>query len=142
MFGPAPRFRLLLPFLRYWLVLFLIFAVTGHPLAEPVPSLRKVDDCEYSKIKEISNRLSTSPGKPVPGSGSAVLLENGVYGVSYDQIKTVDRSKIGDKVLVCLVSVPEDCPPGDTRGRVYTTVNLRTLKSWTLPDSPHSCGGA
>jgi hypothetical protein len=25
---------------------------------------------------------------------------------------------------------------------MYTTTNLRTLDSWTLPDSQHMCGGA
>ena len=31
---------------------------------------------------------------------------------------------------------------GDARGRIYTTTNLRTLESWTMPDSEHQCGGA
>ena len=31
---------------------------------------------------------------------------------------------------------------GDNRGKIYTTTNLRTLDSWTLTDSEHSCGGA
>ena len=25
--------------------------------------------------------------------------------------------------MMCLVSIPEDCPPGDDRGRIYTTTN-------------------
>jgi len=33
-----------------------------------------------------------------------------------------------------------DCPPLDTRGKVYTTTNKRTGASWT--DSNHSCGRA
>jgi hypothetical protein len=45
-------------------------------------------------------------------------------------------------VRICLVSLPQNCPPGDTRGRIYKTTNLRTRQSWTLPDSEHSCGGA
>ncbi len=51
-------------------------------------------------------------------------------------------SRKGDKVYVCLMSILANCPPGDDRGRVYTTTNLRTMESWTLPDSEHSCGGA
>jgi hypothetical protein len=41
-----------------------------------------------------------------------------------------------------LVSIPRHCPKGDNRGRVYRTTNLRTHKSWKLPDSEHMCGGA
>jgi hypothetical protein len=48
----------------------------------------------------------------------------------------------GDKVKLCLVSLPEDCPPGDDRGKIYRATNLRTGESWEAPDSQHSCGGA
>jgi hypothetical protein len=37
-------------------------------------------------------------------------------------------------------SIPKDCPPGDDRGREYTTTNLRTDEAWTLPDSQQMCG--
>lgn len=40
------------------------------------------------------------------------------------------------------MSLPQHCPPGDNRGKIYTTTNMRTVKSWTLPDSEHRCGGA
>jgi hypothetical protein len=43
---------------------------------------------------------------------------------------------------MCLVQLPFACPAGDVRGRWYTTTNLRTLESWTLPDAEHGCGGA
>ena len=39
-------------------------------------------------------------------------------------------------------SVPENCPPGDDRGKIYKATNLRTNESWEAPDSQHSCGGA
>jgi hypothetical protein len=45
-------------------------------------------------------------------------------------------------VRMCLVSLPQDCPKGDERGKIYRTRNLRTKKSWKLPDAEHSCGGA
>ncbi len=54
----------------------------------------------------------------------------------------VDRSRPGDPVRICLVSIPKHCPPGDNRGRTYKTTNLRTHRAWTLPDSEHMCGGA
>ena len=69
-------------------------------------------------------------------------LANGVYGVSYEQVPAVQASRRGDRVITCLISIPQHCPPGDARGRVYTTTNLRTEESWTLPDSQHRCGGA
>jgi hypothetical protein len=52
------------------------------------------------------------------------------------------HSKVGDKVRFCLISIPKDCPPGDDRGRVYETTNLRTNGVWKMPDDPHMCGGA
>ncbi len=62
--------------------------------------------------------------------------------MSYDKVQEIIRSRVGDPVLMCLVEIPQDCPPGDDRGKIYTTTNLRTQESWTLPDSQHSCGGA
>jgi hypothetical protein len=38
--------------------------------------------------------------------------------------------------------LPTNCPPGDHRGKLYTTTNLRTEEAWTLPDAEHGCGGA
>src|SRR4051794_40191706 len=49
---------------------------------------------------------------------------------------------VADHVLICLVFIPKNCPKGDDRGKMYTVTNLRTLKSWTLPNAQHSCGGA
>ena len=54
----------------------------------------------------------------------------------------IARSRPGDPIRLCLVSIPKHCPPGDDRGRFYKATNLRTGKSWTLPDSEHMCGGA
>lgn len=77
----------------------------------------------------------------MPDSGSAVSFMNGGYQVSYTQVPEVDASKTGDKVMMCLLSVPSNCPAGDNRGKNYTTTNIRTGQSWTLPDSEHNCGG-
>jgi hypothetical protein len=51
-------------------------------------------------------------------------------------------ARVGDKVQLCLTSLPQDCPPGDVRGKVYKATDLRTGKSWELPDAEHMCGGA
>jgi hypothetical protein len=54
---------------------------------------------------------------------------------------TVDFSK-GDKVSLCLQSLPKDCPPGDDRGKVYQVTNHKNKKTFTGVDSWHLCGGA
>ncbi len=69
-------------------------------------------------------------------SGSAVRFSNGGSQVSYDTIPTIEQLRTGDPVRMCLVSIPKGCPKGDDRGREYKTTNLRTHKTWRLPDSP------
>lgn len=97
----------------------------------------KVGACTKTTVAEISSRLVG-----MPESGSAVSFRNGVFQVSYDVVPDILKSRIGDPALVCLVSVPTDCPKGDNRGKVYATTNLRTGGGWILPDAEHSCGGA
>jgi uncharacterized protein YecT (DUF1311 family) len=48
----------------------------------------------------------------------------------------------GDKVKICLVALPKDCPPGDDRGKIYAITNYKNKKSFTGVDAWHSCGGA
>src|SRR5579872_6749939 len=103
----------------------------------------QLGQCSETSISKIGQRLEDSAtGRPIPGSGSAVNFANRGYQVSYDEVPAVQRSRRGDRVRMCLVKLPEDCPKGDDRGRIYTTTNLRTNESWTLPDAEHSCGGA
>ena len=109
--------------------------------ADPLPT--QIGQCGRTAISKIGTRLQDgSTGRAIPGSGSAVEFENGGYQVSYETLPQITRSRPGDPVQMCLVSIPQDCPPGDARGRVYKTTNLRTRQSWSLPDSEHSCGGA
>jgi hypothetical protein len=97
----------------------------------------RVGACANTRIKAIGTRL-----EGMPDSGSAVSFANGGDQVSYDTVPAIVHSKAGDPVRMCLVSIPRHCPKGDNRGRVYRTTNLRTHKSWKLPDSEHMCGGA
>jgi hypothetical protein len=99
--------------------------------------------CVLTEISAISSRLvNRTTGQPIRGSGSAVSFDNKGYQVSYAEEPAILRSRRGDKVYMCLMQVPRDCLPGDDRGRIYTTTNLRTMASWTLPDAEHRCGGA
>src|SRR5207245_1020030 len=99
--------------------------------------------CVLTHIKRVETRLvEGTTNRPIRNSGSAVVFRNGLYQVSYDQIPAVDRSRAGDAVYICLMKLPHDCPPRDVRGKLYTTTNLRTDDSWTLPDAEHMCGGA
>jgi hypothetical protein len=95
--------------------------------------------CGGSVITGVGPRLE---GDTNFSSGTSVFYKNGGTQVSFDKIQAIVNSKKGDHVLICLVFVPEHCPAGDTRDKIYTTTNLRTLESWTAQDSEHSCGGA
>ncbi len=108
-------------------------------LAGPLPT--RVGACVVTTIETIGTRLIDG-SDPVPGSGSAVTFANGGRQVSYDTVPAVEESRKGDRVRMCFISKPLDCPKGDDRGKIYRTTNLRTHKSWSLPDAEHSCGGA
>jgi hypothetical protein len=102
---------------------------------DPLPT--HILTCGGSVITDIGNRLEGNAGP-----ASTVVYKNGGMQVSWDKIPAIINSKKGDHVLICLVYFPEKCPKGDERGKIYTTTNLRTLESWTVQDSEHSCGGA
>ncbi len=113
------------------------FVPSGGAQAADMPET--IGQCTTSTIAEIGGRLM---GDTSFDSGTAVAFANDGWQISYDKIMPIVRSKVGDPVEICLVELPQDCPPGDDRGKIYTTTNLRTGESWTLPDSQHSCGGA
>ena len=97
----------------------------------------EVGQCTQTTVKTVGTRLDNTPG-----SGSAIEYADGGTQVSYDQVPGIDHSQAGDSIKLCLVSLPQDCPPGDDRGKVYAATNLRTGETWSEPDSEHSCGGA
>jgi len=103
----------------------------------------RVGACVVTTIESVETRLvDGATNEPVPGSGSAVRFANGGYQVSYETVPAIEGSRKGDRVRMCFISRPLDCPKGDDRGKIYNSTNLRTHKSWRLPDSEHSCGGA
>src|SRR5262245_49867088 len=99
------------------------------PAAEPAAEQEQtasaapanVGDCVDTTVTRVGPRL-----EGVPTSGSGIEYANGMSQVSYDALPGIDHSTAGDAVRLCLVSVPETCPPGDNRGRVYAGTNLRT----------------
>lgn len=100
----------------------------------------RVGQCQATTITEIGSRLAgvTRPDD----SGTTVSFANGVHQVSYELERAIARSRIGDPARVCLVAIPQHCPPGDDRGRAYAVTNLRSGERWRLFDSQHLCGGA
>ena len=113
-----------------------VLAISPLPIkAAPLPTA--VGSCSVTTIERIGSRLDGHPE-----SGSGVVYANGGTQVSYEVIAALHRSRPGDRVRLCLLSIPANCPPGDDRGRVYRATNLRTGASWMAPDAQHSCGGA
>lgn len=104
----------------------------------------RVGECRQSRIVQITTRwgetLTYDQGDSL--SGSLVRFSNGGIQVTFFKVGELFRSRVRDRVRICLVEVLEDCPPGDDRGRRYRTTNLRTGESWTLPDDTRMCGGA
>ena len=97
--------------------------------------------CFTSRVKHVESRLEDN-GRPVADSGSAIVLADGHYNVSYEQLRGIDRSRPGDLIRLCVVAVPRHCPAGDHRGITYRGRNLRTGLSWRATDAEHFCGGA
>jgi hypothetical protein len=98
---------------------------------------QRIGDCVNTSVTQVGSRLEGAPN-----SGSAILYANGVSQVSYDAVPGIDHSKPGDGVRLCLVSLPQNCPPGDERGKIYAASNQRTNEAWQAPDAEHMCGGA
>ena len=97
----------------------------------------KVGQCATTTITDIGTRLDG-----VPDSGDSVTYADGGYQVSYEAIAGLKGARKGDRVKLCLTSLPENCPKGDDRGKTYKATDLRTHKSWEEADSEHMCGGA
>lgn len=100
--------------------------------------------CVSTQVVGIYPRLGDdSPAKYEDyDSGTAVDFANGGHQVSYSRETAIIDSHRGDRVIMCLISIPQICPPNDDRGRSYTVTNMRTQQTWTLGDSQHMCGGA
>lgn len=107
------------------------------PAADAAALPSKTGQCSVTAVKRVEFRL-----EGMPHSGSAISYVNGGYQVSYDTVPAIRASRPGDPVRLCLVSIPKNCPAGDTRGRVYRATDLRNGQTWSAPDAEHGCGGA
>lgn len=105
--------------------------------AEAAPLPTAIGACAETTVATVGPRL-----EGVADGGSVVSYANGGVQISYDTIPAMMHSRPGDTVRLCLTFVPQDCPPGDDRGKIYKATNLRTNEVWEAPDSQHSCGGA
>lgn len=73
-----------------------------------------------------------------------ILLTNGIgiYSGDGDEFILSNNFAAGHKVKICLESLPQNCPPGDNRGKGYSFYDYLTGARVTGVDSWHMCGGA
>jgi uncharacterized protein len=113
------------------------------PSAADQPLPRSIGQCGFSHVATLTTRLGDDPlATASPEAGSAATFTNGGGAMSYDREPGLASSKVGDPVVMCLISIPRDCPRGDLRGSVYYAIDLAAKATWALPDSQHLCGGA
>ncbi len=116
----------------------------------------KTHKCVDTTVTSVGYRL-----QGMSDSGSAVEFATslGVSGmksyngqpmragiVSYNTEPVAAREHRGDRVQVCLVSVPKRdqyCNPStDSRGRMYRVYDYRQHAAYSGANSEHACGGA
>ena len=101
--------------------------------------------CVLTKIKSITTRWGEEITNDNAGDGTSVEYDNGGSLVEYQRSDTFTNMsnvvKAGHPAVMCLVSIPHDCPIGDDRGRVFYSYDLVTATDWLMADSQHSCGG-
>lgn len=78
------------------------------------------------------------------GKEVAIRLANwlGIYSGEGDDFILSPNFAAGHKVKVCLESLPQNCPPGDNRGKSHSFYDGITGVRVVGADSWHMCGGA
>ena len=119
-------------------------AIAGRTIPAKTSLPTSIGQCAVTQVAGITPRLDFGhpPTSQDFDNGTAIVFVNGAHQVSYEREEALLRSRPGDMVTMCLISIPRNCPPGDDRGRVYTVTNMRTNETWSLPDAQHVCGGA
>ncbi len=135
--------RYIKPLVVKSLVLMASLATTAPNPANSAPPPTQVGKCADTFIQRTGTRFGASLTEAQrEGSGTTVKLTNGIYLVDYENLEQLRVARPQDKVKVCLLKIPENCPPGDNRGRVYSLLNYRTNGYVEMRDSQHWCGGA
>jgi hypothetical protein len=116
-----------------------LFAARSQPPSKGLPL--RVGECTVTKIASVGASAEHDPESQY-GYADIAYENQGRQVSGYTYNEAVAKSRVGDEVLLCLVSIPKNCPPGDDRGKVYSGTNFRTGAYWLLPDSKHTCGGA
>jgi hypothetical protein len=114
--------------------------IPGTERISQLPS--KVGECAETTITSITDRYGddlSAHAKKGADPGTIVRFSNSGVQVSLKRENSIVKSQVFDKVNMCLVEVPKECPK-DLRGRVYRTMNLRTKETWSLANDIKSCG--
>ena len=115
------------------------------------PPPKSIGTCADSFVQSKRFRMVPSPGDPdytrtSDDFGKEVFISltngTGIYSGDGDDFILSSNFAAGHKVKVCLESLPENCPPGDNRGKGYSFYDYLTGARVTGVDSWHMCGGA
>lgn len=124
-----------------------LVAQKAETLAAAGPAFSKAPpqtlaQCVKTRVKDFTTRFGNPLPDNQPDTGIYIDYDNGGYIYSYERGRNFDGIARGQPVVLCLMSIPRDCPTGDDRGRIYYTLDLATRQSWVSGDSEHGCGGA
>ena len=103
---------------------------------------RQSSDCGRSVQRDDHQTHLARGCKGSPTAAAECSTQMAGTQVSYELIAAIHRSRQGDRLRLCLVSIPKNCPLGDDRGKVYRATNLRMEKAGRRQTLQHSCGGA
>ena len=110
-----------------------------------------IGQCADSFVQVKRFRMVPSPGDPgysrtADDLGKEVFIKLtngiGIYAGEGNDFILSNSFAAGHKVKVCLESLPQNCLPGDSRGKGYSFYDVLTGVRVTGVDSWHLCGGA
>ena len=124
----------------------LAFGSAAQGASRAAHSFPRVGTCYQTTVARTGGRFHWNerpPRRSDPNDDQiAVEYADGHYMMSWEFDFRVSQWRRGDRVRLCVVSLPQNCPPGDFRGVGYRARNLRTRELWQGGDSAHLCGGA
>lgn len=97
--------------------------------------------CAQTIVTNVVRRPFDKDDPAMANFGSAIQYKNGGNQISAMQNVGIDASMPGDRVQICLVARPHNCPSGDNQGAIYHALNLRTRLDWDAPNSERVCAG-